>query len=1248
MRSIQTKIVALVLSCILLLSTAISIFVYTHTTKLLRAEAQDNMLMSCEIYSESLNAVLSQTESSVNLLASSALYNLTSMQVLQDNRQATYISYLRGVALDRCEGMEGVVGVYAYFDEQIAQTKDCGFFYTRATDGDAFTEQTLTDVSLYDEQDVAHVGWWYKPQQAKAAVWLDAYTNANTEQAVTSYVVPLYKNEQFVGIIGVDIAVSYLAQATQDIRLFDTGFATVLNNDGSVVYHPKYAFGVPLDEEDNSFRDVILYMQQAQECTELISYRMDTQRRHLAFSPLKNGMWLCITAPDAEIYFDLYNMLATLLIMIAVFTCAAACGAVLVTRRMTKPLKQLNYAAHQLTKDNFDAYIAPSTKDEIGELTVSFMKAQAQLKARISSLYDEAHMDGLTGVQNKTALVAREQEINRKIDDYTASFTVAVFDVNGLKVTNDVLGHIAGDDLLRTIAQHLKQTFSPTDVFRTGGDEFVVLLEGPDTVTQTQHITACAMEMETQTLPEHPDIRVSCAFGVASFDPTTDECFAQTLSRADRKMYKNKAISKQENSDPSAKGMRRVQIEKYLEFLKVLSQNTEDYLFLLDIENDKNWFFGDIDRDFAIREDGQETNSLEQMYAITHPSDRRTLSLDLKKIVDGTTDEHHMEYRWINRSGAAVWIDCHGHVVKDSAGHPFIMIGRVSDKALRPLYNPLTGLFNKTKLEQDTMEKSLIPFTHMMLIRIDKLSSISLKYGKQRADELIALVGRTLEERLPISSIYHTERGGFALLLYTNSTEHIERVFESLQTLDEQLTVSAAIVPNDRSFYIDEDNIYESARELFEENRRAGSKTISFFSHDDIHKRLSRAELLDEIEHGVKHGLEGFYLQFQPQVRGSDYAVVSAEALLRYRSAVKGAVYPNEFIPLLEETRLIRPVGHFVLDRALQQCRAWRHLVPDFRMAVNFSSVQLKEDGIADEVIALLKKHELPGDALTLELTESVEIDSTTDFADVFEAFQNAGIRIAIDDFGTGYANLGYLKNIYADEIKIDRVFIKDLKENTYNYTVLNNIIDFAKTNAFTACVEGVESTEELAVLEGLEPDLLQGYLFSRPIEAEELEALYLRPSYEGRPIQQPFMRELRQSRDELRVVHVDTKGILAKINIGLWVIRIHTAKARGELFADAMMHRLLGIDTPCDGATCYELWRSRIKDEHRERVDDMIRHMMESDQVMQVEYVWTHPTKGDVLVRCTGKCVTQTETSLVFEGFHRILSDVVDEDPAT
>ena len=173
--------------------------------------------------------------------------------------------------------------------------------------------------------------------------------------------------------------------------------------------------------------------------------------------------------------------------------------------------------------------------------------------------------------------------------------------------------------------------------------------------------------------------------------------------------------------------------------------------------------------------------------------------------------------------------------------------------------------------------------------------------------------------------------------------------------------------------------------------------------------------------------------------------------------------------------------------------------------------------------------------------------------------------------------------------------------------------------------------------------ETLEGLVLS-----EELEALYLRPSYEGRPIQQPFMRELRQSRDELRVVHVDTKGILAKINIGLWVIRIHTAKARGELVADAMMHRLLGIDTPCDGATCYELWRSRIKDEHRERVDDMIRHMMESDQVMQVEYVWTHPTKGDVLVRCTGKCVTQTETSLVFEGFHRILSDVVDEDSAT
>ncbi len=1244
MRSIQTKIVALIMSCVVLVTVTFGFFVYINTNRLLKDKAQEHMLMSCEINSDKLNEAVTQIRSSVNTLASYALFNLTNVQVLQNNSwRDRYLRNLRNTSIDRFQYMDGVVGVYARFDIAVTQTADaCGFYYTRAGGEDTFTEQSLTDIELYDPADTAAVGWWFEPQLAGESVWVDAYTNVRTGQQVSSYVVPLYFDDTFLGVIGIDMAVSYLGEVAQAIALFDTGFATILSDDGSVVYHPEYVFGTPLSAVEPSFRGVLEKIRTDGLCYELLSYKMNGGRRHLAFSRLDCDMWLCICAPDAEIYFDLYNLLVTLSVLLIIFASAALCAAVYVTRRMTKPLKQLNHAARQLTRGNFDASIEPSTRDEIGELTISFMHAQEKLKLRINTLYDEAHMDGLTGVQNKTALVDREQALNLHIRQGNAAFTVAVLDVNRLKITNDILGHTAGDELLRTVAQHLANSFSLNDVFRIGGDEFVVLLEGEDAQEQIARVDDCVHRFADCSLPKYPDIGISCACGTAVFDAKTDTSFEQVLARADQAMYQNKSLDRQQSDADTAKSTRRVQVEKYLEFLRILSQSTEDYLFLYDVETDGLWFFGDIRRNFDIGEEDDRPCPLERLFTIAHPADRQTLMLDLQKVINGAAHEHRMEYRWIDRDGNAVWIDCRGQVVRDVAGTPFVMIGRVSDTALQALYHPLTGMFNKTKLEQDIRTNTIAPFTHVMLVRIDNLTAISIKYGKRQADELLLTVAHTLEERFPAPSLYHTERDTFALLLHTVSAEQIQDIFDHLQTLDRHMILSAAVVPNDPSFYIDNDNIYETARELFDEHSRTGSRSISYFSQEDIRRRLSKADLLEEIEYSIKHDFDGFYLQYQPQVRGIDYKIVSAEALLRYRSGDNDPVYPDKFIPLLEETKLIRPVGKYALDRALAMCRIWRTMEPDFRVAVNFSSIQLREDGIAEEVLALLDKHALPGHALTIELTETVELGAMNEFSDLFTTFQKHGIRIAIDDFGTGYANLGYLKSIHADEIKIDRMFVKDLKENSYNYTILNSITDFAKANAFDICIEGIENTDELAVLEGLSPEYLQGYLFSRPIDPQTLTSLYLRPNGDGHAPTPPFLRQLQKSRDELRVMHVDTKSILSKIRIGLWVIRLNTVKDSAEMFADFMMtHELLGIDTPCDGEACYEFWNSRIEPQHRTRVNDMMAHMLECDQVTQVEYTWHHPTRGPLTVRCTGKCVTKSDTTLVFEGFHRIISDM-------
>lgn len=201
---------------------------------------------------------------------------------------------------------------------------------------------------------------------------------------------------------------------------------------------------------------------------------------------------------------------------------------------------------------------------------------------------------------------------------------------------------------------------------------------------------------------------------------------------------------------------------------------------------------------------------------------------------------------------------------------------------------------------------------------------------------------------------------------------------------------------------------------------------------------------------------------------------------------------PDEFIPLLEQYGLIHKVGMWVLKTALEQTCEWRRFIPDFHISVNFSIVQLEERKIGEMVLSLLGETGMPGSALTIELTESVQLQEMSRYTDIFERWYEAGIELSIDDFGTGYSSMSYLKKLKVNEIKIDRIFIKDLQEATYNYRLLGNMIDFARNNDIRICCEGVENLQELSILESLSPNLIQGYLFARPCKKEIFEATFL------------------------------------------------------------------------------------------------------------------------------------------------------------
>ena len=197
---------------------------------------------------------------------------------------------------------------------------------------------------------------------------------------------------------------------------------------------------------------------------------------------------------------------------------------------------------------------------------------------------------------------------------------------------------------------------------------------------------------------------------------------------------------------------------------------------------------------------------------------------------------------------------------------------------------------------------------------------------------------------------------------------------------------------------------------------------------------------------------------------------------------------PVVFIPLLEQSELIIPVGMWVMKQAFAQCAQWRKKYGEFNISVNISYIQLKDRSIIQNVINAAKEAKLPGNAITLEVTESMQLQDYTYFNSMFYYWKEKGMQISIDDFGTGYSSLSYLKGLEVDEVKIDRCFVRQIHKSSYNYRLLSNMLELTQDAQIRVCCEGVEEEEELRCLDTLSPELIQGYFFGKPMPADEFE----------------------------------------------------------------------------------------------------------------------------------------------------------------
>ncbi|RZU02741.1 putative bifunctional diguanylate cyclase/phosphodiesterase [Rivibacter subsaxonicus] len=266
-----------------------------------------------------------------------------------------------------------------------------------------------------------------------------------------------------------------------------------------------------------------------------------------------------------------------------------------------------------------------------------------------------------------------------------------------------------------------------------------------------------------------------------------------------------------------------------------------------------------------------------------------------------------------------------------------------------------------------------------------------------------------------------------------------------------------------------------------------GRANVQFF--DPTLSRNAYAALVMEGQLAQAIATNAFRLQFQPQVREFDGAMVGAEALIRWQHPERGLLMPDVFMPVAEARRLMVPIGQWVMREALQSARRWRAAGLTAPVAVNLSTLQFQQHGFVDGLAHLLEELQVPGDALELELTERMLMDDLVEVKRKLQALQALGIRIAVDDFGTGYSSLRHLKDLPINKIKIDRSFVKDLTRDRDALAITQAIVQLAHSLGMAVVAEGVETIEQRRVLADLGCDVQQGHLVAPPLDESALLA---------------------------------------------------------------------------------------------------------------------------------------------------------------
>ena len=672
----------------------------------------------------------------------------------------------------------------------------------------------------------------------------------------------------------------------------------------------------------------------------------------------------------------------------------------------------------------------------VSDLEISKKEIQRQNK----ELHFLATRDPMTGCLNRRSFNEKFAESYTAARSQGEELTCIMIDIDYFKLVNDNFGHAVGDEVIKLLANILLYSTRDEDIVsRYGGEEFCIILPGIDVdeaVSIAERIRLKIKKESINTFESGPHITAS--LGVSSiFDHSKDP--AELNNQADQALY----VAKESGRNRVIRWSANANVETVHSSKGTAKPENENRISLSD-----------------------DTKHVEEI---------KQLQIQIKQLEDTASD--------------------------------------VSDQLFKEQnYDKLTGLPSQT-LFYDRLKHAIEraarknQLSAILVIDFDLFAQANNSYGLEIAERMFSLLSErisTIFRKTDTVTVVNFENKDVTLsrfegdefgILLSDLDDHlmvtwcVRRVFDALtqpilygdKEINVTCNIGISIFPEDAS----------SAEELLSHANTAKSfknqdytkNSFQFYDASMQERSLKLLGLEVEIKRAIKN--DEWVLYYQPKIDISTQTIKGVEALIRWNHPERGILSPFEFIDFAEERGFIIEIGEWVLRTACKQAKIWSDKGLDIKIAVNLSAIQLHQTKLSDQILNIIQEAQIRPQQIELEVTETMLMDNLETAIKTLTRLQCSGINISIDDFGTGYSSFGYLKHLPINVLKIDRLFIKDIMTDDYDKNIVNTVISLAHGMNLKVTAEGVETQEQYKLLQEMSCDEIQGYLFSKPVDAD-------------------------------------------------------------------------------------------------------------------------------------------------------------------